>query len=153
MARWAMVRDVENPRAPAAMASLHDGPHGVDVLGVGRLVAGPALAHDVGPHRTVGDLGADVDGPAAAAPRASRYSGKVSHSHVDALGQGRAGDVLDALHEPDEPVVAVGPGRGEADPAVAGDDGGDPVPDARGEDLVPGGLAVVVGVDVDPARA
>src|ERR1019366_4051026 len=41
-------------------------------------------------------------------------------------------------------------GRGEADAAVAGDDGGATVPAARGQDLVPGGLAVVVGVAVHP---
>ncbi len=84
--------------------------------------------------------------------RASRYSGKLSHSHVDAFGQGGAGDVLDPFHQPDEPVVAVRARRGEADAAVAGDDGRHPVPRAGGEDLVPRGLPVVVGVDVDPAR-
>ena len=83
---------------------------------------------------------------------ASRYSGKVSHSHCMPSASARAGDVLDALHQPDQPVVAIGSGRGEADAAVAGDHGGDPVPAARGQHLVPGGLAVVVGVDVHPAR-
>ena len=63
MARWAIVRDVENPRAPAAIASLTTCLHGGDVLRGGRLVAGAALAHHVGAHRAVGDLGADVDGP------------------------------------------------------------------------------------------
>ena len=43
-------------------------------------------------------------------------------------------------------------GRGEPDAAVAHDDGGHPVPARRRDLRVPGGLAVVVGVDVDPAR-
>src|SRR5690606_18679304 len=41
--------------------------------------------------------------------------------------------------------------RGEPDPAVAGDHGGDAVPGGGHHPLVPGGLAVVVGVDVDEA--
>ena len=45
------------------------------------------------------------------ASSASRYSGKLSQPQVDALGQGGAGDVLDALHQADQPVVLVGPGR------------------------------------------
>ena len=42
--------------------------------------------------------------------------------------QGRAGDVLDALHQLDQPVVLVRLHRGEADAAVAHDGGGDAVP-------------------------
>ena len=57
MARWAMVREVEKPRAPAAMASRPVAAIGGDVFGGGRLVAGPALAHHVGADRAVGDLG------------------------------------------------------------------------------------------------
>ena len=41
----------------------------------------------------------------------------------------------------------------EADAAVAHHDGGDAVPRRRQQAAVPGGLAVVVGVDVDEARA
>jgi hypothetical protein len=63
-----------------------------------------------------------------------------------------ASAVLDALHEPDEPVVAVAPGGREADSAVAGHRGGHAVPARRREVRVPGGLAVVVGVYVDEAR-
>ena len=51
---------------PGGDGVLHDGLHRLDVLGGGRLVAGAPLAHDVGAHRAVGDLGADVDGPAPA---------------------------------------------------------------------------------------
>ena len=150
MATWAMVRDVENPSAPAAIASRDDRLHRRDVLGCGRLVACAALAHHVGAHRTVGDLGADVHGPAACVRVRRGTRGTSPSSHVDALGEGGAGDVLDALHQPDQPVVAVGRGGCEADAAVAHDEGGDAVPRGRGEHLVPGRLAVVVGVDVDP---
>ena len=130
---------------------LHDGAHRRDVLGAGRLVARAALAHDVGPHRAVGDLRADVDGEAATV-QSVEILGEALPVPRHALGQGGPGDVLDPFHEPDEPVVAVGTGRREADAAVAGDDGRHAVPRAGSEHLVPGGLAVVVGVDVDPAR-
>ena len=62
------------------------------------------------------------------------------------------GDVLDALHQLDQPLVPVGRGRGEADAAVAHHDRGDAVPRRRREPRVPRDLGVVVGVDVDPAR-
>ena len=126
-----------------------DGAHGGDVVGARRLVARPALAHYVGPHRAVGDLRPDVDGEAA--PRQNvEVLGEALPLPRDAFGQRRAGDVLDAFHQADEPVMAVGARRCEADAAVPGDDGRHPVPRTGGEDLVPGGLAVVVRMDVDP---
>ncbi len=130
---------------------LHHLLHGGDVLMGGRLVAGPPLAHHVGAHGAVGDLGPDVDRPPASV-EGVQVLGECLPVPRHALGQGRAGDVLDPLHQPDQPLVAVGTGRGEPDPAVAGDQRGHAVPAARGQHLVPGGLTVVVGVDVDPAR-
>src|ERR1019366_4644452 len=134
---------------PCVNGLLHHLFHAADVLRCGRLVAGPPVAHHVGAHRPVGDLGADVDRPPPSF-EGVEVLGERLPLPPDALGQGGAGDVLHALHGPDEPLVPVGHGRGEADAAVAGDDGGDTVPAARGQDLVPGGLAVVVGVDVHP---
>ena len=70
---------------------------------------------------------------------------------LDGLAQRRAGNALDAFHQADQPVVAVGGGGREADAAVAHDHGGDAVPDRRREQRVPGDLAVVVRVHVDEA--
>ena len=81
---------------------------------------------------------------------ASRYSGKLVHSHVMPSVMAEPGDVLHALHQLDEPLVAVGGRRREADAAVAHHHGGDAVPRARRDPRVPGDLGVVVGVDVDP---
>ena len=61
-------------------------------------------------------------------------------------------DVLDALHQLDQEVVLIGAHRREADAAVAHHGRGDAVVAGRRELRVPGGLAVVVGVDVDEAR-
>ena len=69
----------------------------------------------------------------------------------EALVQHRAGDVLDAFHQLDEPLVVGGAHRREADAAVADDDGGDAVPRRRDHALAPRRLAVVVAVDVDEA--
>ena len=41
--------------------------------------------------------------------------------------------------------------RGEADAAIAEQDGGDAMPGGRREHRVPGRLAIVMGVDIDPA--
>ena len=119
--------------------------------GGGRLVAGAALAHHVAAHRAVGHLGAEVHHVARGRRGASRYSGKRLPAPLDAGGQRGAGDVLDALHQPDQPLVPIGRDRREADAAVAHHHGGDAVPARRRELRVPGGLAVVVGVDVDEA--
>ncbi len=66
LALWPMVRDVEKPTAPAAMASPTMRRHGGDVLGGGVLVGRTPLPHHVEADGAVGDLGGDVDGVAAA---------------------------------------------------------------------------------------
>ena len=66
----------------------------------------------------MGDLGPDVDGPMTPFERVE-ILGEGLPFPLDALGQRSAGDVLDPFHEPDQPVVAVGPGGGEAHAAVA----------------------------------
>jgi hypothetical protein len=70
----------------------------------------------------------------------------------DAFGHRRAGDVLDALHQLDQPLAAVGAGGREPDTAVAHHRGRHAVPRRRRQPLVPAGLGVVVGVDVDEPR-
>ena len=62
-----------------------------------------------------------------------------------------AGNVLDALHQLDQLAVVAVVHRREPDAAVAHHHGGDAVPRRRLEAVVPGGLPVVVGVDVDDA--
>ena len=153
MARWAMVRDVENPSAPAAIASFTMCLHGGDVLRRRRLVAGPALAHHVGPHRAVGDLGARRRPSTAGVSRASRYSGKVSHSQVIPSESAVPGMSSTPSMRPISHSWRSGRAGANPTPQLPGHQRGDPVPAARGEHVVPGGLAVVVGVDVDPARA
>ena len=119
--------------------------------GVGTsVVVGAAVAHHVAAQRGVGHLGAEVDGLRGGVERVE-VLGEGLPLPGDALVQRGAGDVLDALHQGDQPLVAVGAHRGEADAAVAHHDGGDAVPGGGAEDGVPAGLAVVVGVDVDPA--
>ena len=78
-------------------------------------------------------------------------SGNDCQFHVEAFVQHGAGDVLDAFHQLDEPVVVGRAHRREADAAVADDDRGDAVPRRRDHALAPRRLAVVVGVDVDEA--
>ncbi len=115
------------------------------------VVVGTPVAHHVAPQRPVRDLGGDVHGVGQALDHVEVLR-EALPPPADPLGQRRAGDVLHALHQGDEPVVAVGLHRGEADAAVAHDHRGDALPRGRGQQRVPGDLAVVVGVDVDPAR-
>ena len=97
-----------------------------------------------------GDLRGDVERAGDVVERVEVLADRLPVP-LDGLAQRRAGDALDALHEADEPVVAVGRGGREADAAVAHHHGGDAVPDRRREQRVPGDLAVVVGVHVDEA--
>ncbi len=126
--------------------------HGRQVV-LGRvLVRRAALPHHVEAHRAMGDLGRDVE----------RVVVRVEH--VEVLGErlpspprhpdaeGGAGDVLHALHEVDERVVVAGSDRGEPNAAVAHHERRDAVRGRGLQRVVPGGLAVVVGVDVHPAR-
>ena len=129
----------------------HDDGHRLDV-GLGRgLVLRAALAHDVAAHRAVRDLRADVEHLRDAVDRVE-VLGEGLPAPLDPVRERGAGDVLDAFHQPDQPLVLVGLHRREADAAVAHHDGRDAVPARRREHRVPGDLAVEVGVDVDEAR-
>ena len=91
--------------------------------------------------------------PSASCSTASRYSGNDSQPHWMPGRERGAGDVFDALHQPDQPLVLVGRGGREPDTAVAHHDRGDAVPARRREQRIPGDLAVEVRVHVDePGR-
>ena len=150
IARWPSVRDVENPSAPASIASCTSPRHGRDVVGSGGLVLRAPLAHAVRAQRAVRDLRADVDGQVAAVERVEVLRERLP-APVHPLRQRGAGDVLHALHQADEPLLRARAHRREAHAAVAGDDGGHAVPRRRLDDRVPRDLAVVVRVHVDEA--
>jgi hypothetical protein len=121
------------------------------VRGGGLGVVGGPVAHDVEAQRGVRHLRPDVHHPLGGVEGVEVLA-EALPTEVDALGQHRAGDVLDPLHQVDEEVLRAGAHRGEPHRAVAEHRGGDAVPRRGGELRVPRGLAVVVGVDVDPAR-
>src|ERR1019366_1106250 len=70
---------------------------------------------------------------------------------VEAFVQAGTGQVLHAFHQCHDLVLGVLADRGEADAAIAHDDGGDAVPRRRREARVPHRLAVVMRVEVDEA--
>ena len=141
------------PSAPASTASCTIAAIGRDLVG-GRPArcAAPRSPIAYAAHRAVRHLHADVDAERRGVERVE-VLGERLPAPVHALGERGAGDVLDALHQLDEPLLVTGAHRREPDAAVAGDDGGDAVTRRRLEQRVPGGLAVVVRVDVDePGR-
>ena len=95
--------------------------------GVAGFVLRAALAHHVRAHRAVRHLRADVEHLRRAVDRVE-VLGEVLPLPLDAFGERGAGNVLDAFHQADQPVVLVGFRRREADAAVADHDGGDAVP-------------------------
>ncbi len=132
-------------------ALLHDRGHLRDVVRRGRRVVRAALAHHVCAHGAVRHLCAEVHAEAAPLERVE-ILGEALPLPLDALVECGARNVLDALHELDQEVVLIRPHRCEADAAVAHHGRGDAVIAGRRELRIPGGLAVVVGVDVDEAR-
>ncbi len=122
--------------------------HDRDVLRCGGLVARAALSHRVGAHRAVRDLAAVVDGQFTPADHVEVF--RVGFpAPGDALRQRGTGDVLDALHQGDQPVLGTGPDWCESDPAVAGYHRCHTVIRRRFQNVVPADLAVVVSVDID----
>ena len=148
---WARNRLLEKPAAPASNASADDAGHLGDLVGRGVLVLVRPLAHHVVPDRPVGDVARDVGGVAAAVEHVEVLGEGLPLAPRHAVGEGGAGDVLDALHHVDELLVVGRAHRREADAAVAEHDGGDAVGGRRLERVVPGDLAVVVGVEVEEA--
>jgi hypothetical protein len=122
--------------------------HLVDLGGGGGGVTDGAVAHDPDPQCTVGDLGADIHRPG---PRVERIEvlGERHPVPGHALGHGDTGDVLDPFHQLHELLPSLGEHRSEPDTAVPGDDRGDAVRGRGFEQIVPGHLAVEVGVGVD----
>ncbi len=144
------------PRGREAEGARLDGlrgqpPHLPDLPGRGpRFVVRSPVAHHVPSQRRVGDLRRDVD-RVRRRLQGVEVLGEGLPLPPDALVQRGAGDVLHALHERDQPLPLVRPDRGKAHAAVAHHHGRDTLPRRRRDQRVPGGLPVVVRVDVDPA--
>jgi hypothetical protein len=149
-ALWSSSRFHRQADRAGGHAVAHDVGHRRDVVVGGGLVGGAALAHHERAHGPCGICAGDVERAGDLVDRVEVLADRLPVP-PDRLAERRARNALDALHEPDEPVVAVGRGRREADAAVAHHHGGDAVPQRRREQRVPGGLAVVVRVHVDEA--
>ncbi len=125
--------------------------HRGDVVRGGLLVIGAAVAHHVQAQRAVRDLHGDVDVVRDRVDGVEELAERVPVPPQTLVQRG-ARNVLDAFHQLDQLVVVGVVHRREPDPTVAGDHRGHAVPRRRLQPLVPGGLAVVVRVDVDDAR-
>jgi hypothetical protein len=124
--------------------------HRGDVLGGRGLAVDAALAHHIDAQRMVRQLRGYVDGARQAVERVEEL-GKALPRPVEPFVERGAGNVLDRLHQVDQVAAVLAPHRGEADAAIAEQDRRHAVPGRRRQDRVPGCLAVVMGVDIDPA--
>src|SRR5271154_177526 len=114
------------------------------------LVVDTALTHHIGAHRTVRDLGTDVDG-APDLPDGIEVFGKRLPLPFDRGGECRSRYVFDRFHHADQKFFVAACHRSESDPAIAHHHRGHTVPARWTEIRVPKGLAVVMGMDVDPS--
>ena len=135
-------------KRPSFDRLLNDSGHHGDVVVGGILVAGAALTHRIAAHRTVGDLRAVIYCEAALLDGVQVLR-EALPLPGDALRERGARDVLDALHQLDQPLLTTGSHRREAHTAVPADHRRDTVHARRFQGLVPADLAVIVGVDVD----
>ena len=135
------------PKCPRLERRAGQGAHLDHVLG--RRIVVTAFAHDIEPHGHVRHLRPHVH--RVGGVDAVEVVGERLPTPGNAVVQCGAGDVLHALHEFHQPVLAARSHRGETDAAVAHDDRGHAVPARRRDMLVPADLAVVVSVDVDEA--
>ena len=124
--------------------------HGVDIIGRRMLAGDGALAHDIDPQGMVGELCRDIDGA-----RQPRERVEVIREALpvpfEAFGQRDAGNVLHPLHQIDQRLLVLLADGGEAHAAIAEHDGRGAVPGRRCQDGVPGRLAVIVRVHIDPS--
>ena len=125
--------------------------HRLDVLGRGELARDGALAHDVDAQGMVGKLSRDIDGARQARQRIEVIR-KALPIPFEAFRQRDAGNVLHPFHQVDQRLVMLPTDGGEAYAAIAENDGRGAVPGGRRKHGIPGGLAIIVRMDVDPSR-
>ena len=132
-------------------ALLNDGRHSCNLC-LGRLLIGrAAITHDIRAHCTMRNLCGHIDGTVELL-QCVQVFGKRFPVPGHALCQRTARDILDTLHQPNEPVLPIGRGRRKAHTTVTHYDRGDPVPRRGRHLLIPGCLAVIVGMDIDKTR-
>ncbi|MCY1412147.1 hypothetical protein D9M71_275460 [compost metagenome] len=124
--------------------------HARHVLHCGHLQAHGALAHHIEAQRGVGQLRAAIDIAGTRFQRGEKVV-EALPLPVQPFVQGDAGNVLDAFHQLDQHFAVALAHRGETDAAVAHHHGGHPMVARRRQAVVPHGLGVVVGVDIDEA--
>ncbi len=135
----------------SAQGLLDNAGHAPD-LGFGGVAVTALGPQHVVANSPVGDHRGDVEGVLAARQVVEILRIGLPGAPGHAFVEGRAGDVLDALHQFDQLALTSRRHGSEADAAVAHDDGADAVAGRGVHFLVPGDLAVVVGVNVDPGR-
>ena len=113
-----------------------------------RAVHVAVVADRIGPECAVRQLGRDLDRAGLRGQRVEILR-EALPGPLDPVVERGPGNVLDAFHQVDEDVLVVRPDRREADAAVAHHDGRHAVVRGGGEAIVPGRLAVVVGVRID----
>ena len=150
MPRCGNAKLVAKPAAPGVHRLAEDVLHARALfLGGGALVR--VVTHHEQTQRGVPDVGGEVDADAVVGDR-REVLGEGREVPRDAGGERGDVHVLDVLERAGDQLVVLGARRGDREPAVARDHGGDAVEARRRERGIPEHLRVVVRVDVDEAR-
>ena len=119
-----------------------------DLGGVDVVLMAPVAEH-IGAHRRVRHSRTQIEGARHLGEGIDVLTERLP-TPVDAFVQRRSGNVLDRLHQLDQERLAAGANRRETDATVPHHCRGDTMVDRRTHHGIPGRLAVVVGVHVDP---
>ena len=129
-------------------AFLDNARHFGDIIGGGNCARHLTVAQHIGANRAVRNVGGNVNG-ARQFFQCGQIFGEGFPVPLHPLSECRAGNILNALHQADQPFVAVGARRGKSDTAIAHDNGGNAVPAGRSHFGVPSRLSVIMRVDVN----
>ena len=136
---------------PGPHGLFHQGGHSREILRGGGLLVPTPLAHDIIAQGSMGELRAHVQGVFPARNQVKVFGEGLPFAPGHSLVERCPGNILDPLHQLDQFTLATRGHGGKADPAIAHHHGGHTV-GGRGVHLVvPGHLAIVMGMNIDPA--
>ena len=144
-----MLRDVENPNARRPSSRRARFPHLRDVALVGVFQIDRPVAHDEDANHAACGSKAQISMSRGFRSSASRYSEKLSHSHLRPSCMTTSGISSTPSISSMRRCRSAGLQGAEADAASAHDDCRHPVPRARRQMLIPHRLGVIMSMDVD----
>ncbi len=138
--------------SPGLHRAAHDIGHGLDLVVIGSTFHG-IRTHDIGTDRRMPGEDREIDGGAARLDRIHIFGETFEWPVVAKTACQRViGHALHLFQRAHDVGAVVGPGRRDAETAIADDRRSDAMPGGDGQHPVPDHLRIVMGVDIDKPR-